>query len=368
MTLRRYLLSFLFVVLVLSLLCSFLPSVTRSHVLSGAVLEEHWVHDFVLGAGDDRFFIVDAPRKAELEAGVAYRASGPVKILSSTVRVTPKEVTWSKGKNRSVTAPGGQLDASVKWEALSAGDAGPSGAIQVAAPNGYAMALKSGSYQVQNGRILVREVTVHAGAVSLALGRLGFAMWMGLPLAAMAHSIWLLCMLPGIRRARAAADAAAEQTPLPRTFSPNPVAVWQIWAVLFLIFGFVTALICGIASYGGYFSTLMMWVVGWFLGAGVLIGLFVAWLVGRTLMSVRVDAESIRCSKFSDGRKPIQAPWSEVKAVNVKERMVKGVRQEWVEIVFPDGTARKFSESNLADYPSFRRVVETLYAHHHPAA
>jgi hypothetical protein len=367
MSLRKYLTSLLIVVAALSLVCSFLPFVTRSHVASGAVMEESWKHDFVLSAGGNRYYQIDPELKSELERTIAFKGLGSVRVASAQIAITPKEVSWSEGKNKSRSAPGGEMSSSVRWEAAADAPDGAKGQVNVEFP-GFDPKFHSGGRQFTDGKWVFREVTVYRSGMSLALGRFLFGMATGAPLAVVAHSIWLLFLFPRIKRARAAADVPPAEAPLPRVFSANPVSEGQAWCLTLLITGLVASVIAAMSMFDGYMSTVLLWVIVCMLGAGVIIGLLIVWGLNRSVVTVKIDAENFAYTKGRGVPRWVAAPWRELRAVVPKVRKVKNSQIEWLEVTYADGTTRKIHSGKVADYPALRDMSVELFAHHHPPA
>lgn len=372
--LRRYFLSLLIVTVVMSAVASMFSFVTRSQVRGGATVEETWTNDFTLHQIGDKYYQVDADIKADLEKGVAFVGAGAIRVLSTTVEVSAKEVSWTSNKTE-YKAPGGSIVSHVKWEAPADAADGASGTIHVEFPKirgvpSYDLNFHSGSYQKTGNEWVFREVTVHQGAISLALGRLVFGMSLGLPLAFLFQSGWWLLYLRREKKARLAALAPTTSDTLPRTFHPDPVAEWNVWCIMMLIFGGIGTLIGGIAISSGFLSTIIAWVIIGMVGLGALIGLLVVWLVRRTIVTLKIDADSLSVAKGRGVPQWLTASWAELKGAACKSRTYKGNRTEWVEVIFPNGKKYKFYENYLPEYAVVREVVLALYDRHHqpPAA
>ncbi len=372
--LRRYFISLLIVTVIMSAIASMFSFVTRSQVRGGTTVEEMWTNDFTLRGIGRQYYRVDSDIIEDLEKGVSFASSGAIRMLSTKVEVSSKQVTWTSNKTK-YTAPGGTLVSHVRWEALADAADGAAGTIHVEFPKirgvpGYDVEFHSGSYQKEGDEWIFREVTVHQGAISLALGRLVFGLCLGLPVAFLVHSGWWLFCLRREKRSLLAALAPTGSETLPRTFHPDPVAEWNVWCIMMLIFGGIGTLISGIGISGGFVSSVIAWVILIIVGFGVLIGLLVAWLVRRSVVLLRIDADSLSVAQGRGEPKWITASWGDLKGAVCKSRTYKGNRTEWVEVIFPDGKKRKFYENYLPEYSVVRAVVLALYERHHrhPAA
>jgi hypothetical protein len=372
--LRRYFISLVVVTVVMSAIASMFSFVTRSQVRGGTTVEEMWTNDFTLRGMGSTYYEVDSDIMADLEKGVSFVGSGAIRVLSTKVEVSAKKVTWTSNKTE-YTAPGGTLVSHVRWEAPADAAAGAAGTIHVEFPKirgvpGYDVNFHSGSYQKTGNEWVFREVTVHQGAISLALGRLVFGMCLGLPVAFLFHSGWWLLYLRREKRARLAALAPVSSETLPRTFYPDPVAEWNVWCIMMLIFGGIGTFIAGIGISSGFVSSVIAWVILGMVGFGVLISLLIVWLVRRSVVSLKIDADSLSVAQGRGEPKWITASWGDLKGAVCKSRTYKGSRTEWVEVIFPDGKKRKFYENYLPEYAVVRAVVLALYERHHqpPAA
>ena len=367
--LRRYFISLIVVTVAMSAIASMFSFVTRSHVRGGTTVEETWTNDFTLRQMGSQNYQVDSEIKADLEKGVSFVGSGAIRVLSTKVEVSATQVTWTSNKKK-YTAPGGTLVSHVRWEAPADAPDGAAGTIHVEFPKirgvpAYTLDFHSGSSQKTGNEWAFREVTVHQGAISVALGRLVFGICLGLPVAFLFHSGWWLLYLRREKRARLAALAATSSETLPRTFHPDPVAEWNVWCIMMLIFGGVGTLIGGIGISGGFLSSIIAWVILGIVGIGMLFGLLIVWLVRRSVISLKIDADSLSVAQGRGEPKWITASWGDLKGAACKSRTYQGTRTEWVEVIFPDGKKRKFHENYLPEYAVVRTVVLALYDRHH---
>jgi hypothetical protein len=372
--LRSYFISLVVVTVVMSAVASMFSFVTRSQVRGGTTVEETWTNDFTLRQMGSKYYAVDSDIKADLDKGVSFVGSGAIRVLSTKVEVSAKQVTWTSNKTK-YTASGGTLVSHVRWEAAADAADGAAGTIHVVFPKirgvpGYDVNFHSGSYQKTGNEWVFREVTVHQGTISLALGRLLFGMCLGLPVAFLFHSGWWLLYLRREKRAVLAALATTGSETLPRTFHPDPVAEWNVWCILMLIFGGIGTFIAGIGISTGFVSSVIAWVILGMVGFGVLISLLIVWFVRRSVVSLKIDADTLSVAQGRGEPKWITASWGELKGAVCKSRTYKGNRTEWVEVIFPDGKKRKFYENYLPEYTVVRAVVLALYDRHHqpPAA
>lgn len=371
---RRYLVSLLILVVVLCAVFSSFAFVTKAQVGAGAVVDENFHCDFVLPItiSPGRYYRVDEDVLQNFQQNTKFVASGPIEILSQNIQITTKDVSWKRNKT-TITAPGGGLQAQVQWRAKTNTDG--QGTIELQFPEyklekPYTIDLHSGNFQIEDGRRLFRETQVYQNGASVFIGRMLFASSLALPVGLLVHSIWWFFVLMREKRVRVAALAAGSPGALPRTFHPSPIAEFYWFTVVMCIMGAIGAFIAVLACTDSYLSLTMFGAIIITEAIGVLIALFVAWCVRRSLVTMKLDAEGIAFAKGRGALRWVTARWADLQEVEVKERTHKGTRIEWVEIRFPDGKRRYFSENTVDDYKLVRDTIFTLFRHHHqpPAA
>jgi hypothetical protein len=170
--------------------------------------------------------------------------------------------------------------------------------------------------------------------------------------------------LPDERRTRLADLALSNAQQLPRVFHPSPTAEWSAWTVTLCIFGAIGALFAGFVIYDGFKSSTMDLALFIFPGIGVLGGLLAAWYARSSLVTVRIDSETISYAKGRGELQWITARWAELKHAAVKSQTHKGTTTQWVELIFPDSKTRKIP-SDVIDYPLLRDMVLELYSRRH---
>lgn len=370
--LLRYLNSFFPILVVLTAICSALPIATRSHVPAGTVIEETWRSEITLDTSDRRHYRVDDEIKEDLEKGVMFVGTGSVRVTSSKVEITAKQVSWDD-HDETITAPGAVMVSHVKWEAPAGSANGAVGDIRVAFPKirgipSYTPNFRSGGGQkTGDGQWIFREVTTYRSHLSLLLGRFFFALYAGLPMAIAVHSLWWLWVLRGEKRLRLAALAQPDGEALPRMFYPSPTAEWLAWTLVLLIFGGLGCMLVGFAMHDGFLSSVMQWVIIIFQAAGVFVGLLTVLIVRANVLTVRIDDDAIALAKGRGQPRWITARWADLKSLETKYRTYKGTRVESMHLRFPDGRKKTIAEYKVQDYRILRDTSFALYARHHPA-
>jgi|GEM_PF-3086327 len=366
---RRYLVSLLILVVVLCAVFSSFAFVTKAQVGAGAVVDENFHTDFVLPItiSPGRYYRVEADVLQNFQQNTKFVASGPIDILSQNIQITTQEVSWKRDKT-TITAPGASLQAQVQWRAKTNTDG--QGTIELTFPEyklekPYVIDLHSGNFQIDNGHRWFRETQVYQNGASVFIGRMMFAGILAFPVGLLVHSIWWFFVLMREKRVRVAALAAGSSGALPRTFHPSPIAEFFWFTVVMSFFGFFGAFICILACTDSYLSLTMFGVVVITEGIGFLIALFVVWCVRRALVTMKLDADGIAFAKGRGELNWVTARWADLREVEVKERVYKGNRTEWVEITFPDGKRRYFSENTVDDYKLVRDTMFALFRHHH---
>ena len=369
--LRKYLGSFLIVLVAVCGICSTLTFATRSHVRAGDAVEETFNTELTLdaSAGSNQFYPVDADIKSDLEKGVTFIGSGAARVTSVKVDVTAKEVSWTRDKIK-YKAPGTAMVAHVKWETPADAANGATGDIQIKFPkirgvSSYEPSFHSGGYQkTGDGRLLFREITVYQGALSLALGRFFFSLSVGLPITLLIHGIWWAFQVKREKRLRLAALAPADPDALPRTYYSNPTAEWFGWTFTLIMFGVIGSLMASFVIHDGYLSSTLDWVLIIMQAVGIAIGLIVIWGARISVVTVRIDADTLSLAKGRGEPRWNTARWADLKSALTKSRTYKGTTTEWVEVQFPDGKTRKIP-AGVEGFAELRDRVLTIYALHH---
>ena len=365
----KYLCSFLVVLVAVSAVCSTLSVITRTCLPAGATMEEVWTSDFTLapqGGEAGKYYFVDGRFAQALQQGITFVGSGPIHILSSTVEVKPKVVTW-KDDRKIYSASGGEMVAQVKWEMMAAAADGARGDIHVEFPAlglspAGVPAFQSHAFQNKGeGRWTTREATAYQTPWALHLGRFLSALGISVPMAILLHSIGWAFVLKKEKRIRLEKLALPPPGTLPRIYYPNPIAEWIIWTFLVSAFAAIGTLFAGMAISNGYLSLDIRWAILVLQGIGVVVGLIVAISVWVGVVTVRVDTDTISCAKGRSAQPHWEtARWDEMKRVQRKARRIQGRTHHWVEVQFPSGIVRKI------DDPEGMEAVMTLHSNYQP--
>lgn len=364
----KYIASLAAVVVFVSLAATQLRFASRSQVRSGTTIEETWKLEFTLDAGGNEYYRISPALQRALENGINFTTDGPVHVVSATVQITPKDVSWSENRT-TYTAPGAGLAAQVKWETSPDAPNNTHGALFMNFPEvpGNSPDLHSGSYHMDSRRCMLREVTAFQSPVMLFFARMGIALAAGLPFGIVLHSIWWAFELRKEKRARLA--ALPPQGPeLPRTFYPNPVAEWNIWTWLFAIFSAVACMLAGFSIADGILDPFFAWFIYGAVGLAALAGLIAAYFTGRSVLTVKVDSNGITYAKGRGDLQWLIAQWGEMSQLTEKSRTYRGNRREWVEIQFRDMNRKKLKISqDIEGYKDLKSILFSAFTPAKPA-
>jgi hypothetical protein len=355
----RYVASLAATVVLTTLFCSTLRFATRSQVLSGKAVEESWKLFFTIDADSSHMYEIDGRLKKSLEEGITFVAEGPVRVDSSSFVITPQEITWTENRTRK-TAPGAVLAVQVKWETPADSPDGAHGFIYASLPIlPGSFSIHSGDFSWDNKRLVLREVTTNRSSSSLFFARFGFALAAGLPLGIVLHSIGWGFLLSREKKSRIAA-LPPQGSQIPRTFYPNPIAEWSTWTFVLAIAGVLGCLLVFLS--GDFLSSSMIWFIYIALAVGAVIALICTYFTGRSLMTVRIDADSISYARGRGDLQWVMARWADVLQATQKSRTYRGTRREWVEIEFRDKKKKLKLSENIMGYPALRDFIFSLFA------
>ena len=365
----KYVASLAIVALFVSLAATQLRFASRSQVRSGTTIEENWPMEFTLDADSRHMYRVSAAMQQALQEEITFPSVGPVHVDSATVRITPKDVSWTENKT-TITAPGAGLLAHVKWETPPDAADGTHGSIFIHFPDlpGATLNFHSGGYQKDDqGRYILREVTTFQGPVRLFLARLGFALAAGLPFGILLHTIWWGFQLRNEKRARLA-SMSPQSGQLPRTFYPNPIAEWSVWTFVFAIFAVMGGILAGFSVYDGFMDPSMAWFIYGAQAVGVAVALIAAYFTGRSVLTVKVDSNGISYARGRGDLQWLTAQWGEMLQLTEKSRTYRGTRREWLEIEFRDMTRKKLKvPQDIEGYGDLKSVLFSVFTPPKPA-
>jgi hypothetical protein len=360
----KYIATLAAAVLALALVFSTLRFATRSQELSGKAVDETWKLEFTLDADRDHTYRVSPRLQSALEDGITFVTAGPVRVVSSSVEITPKDVSWTE--NRTLyTSPGAGLVAHVKWDTPADSANGAHGTIFIHFPeipglNGKGPTFHSGGYQRDGqGRYELREVTTYSSGILISLARFLFALAAALPLAIIAHCIFWGFQLKSEKRVRIAA-LPPQGSGLPRTFYSNPILEWISWTLWIGIAAFIGAIMAVFSVYDGFMSSSMVWFVYIALGVGAVIALTAAYFAGKSALTMRVEANGIA---YAHGREDLQwltAGWSDL-LLSQKSRTYQGNRREWLELEFKDNRKKLKVTEDVEGYAALRDLLLSVF-------
>lgn len=361
----KYLATLAAFVLFLSIAASRLQFASRSQVLSGTAVDETFQLEFTLDADTTHAYRITPQLQPALEQGITFMADGPVRVVSSNVTITPKDVSWTED-HTTYTSPGAVLVAHVKWDTPPDSPNAAHGHIYIHFPdipglNGKGPTFHSGGYQKDDqDRYVLREATTYRSRMLLSFARLVFALAVGLPVGIVLHSIFWGFQLRTEKRSRLAAFPSPGSQ-LPRTFYPNPIAEWTLWTLILGIAAFTASILALVSVSDGFMSSWTAWAVYIILGAGVLLAFIAAYFTGRSLLTVRVDTNSISYARGRGDLQWLTAGWNEILGLTQKSRTYRGTRREWVEIKFRDNRKKLNLGESIEGYPALRDFLFSIF-------
>jgi hypothetical protein len=358
---QKYLGTLATIVLVLTIAASTMRFASESQTLSGKAVDETSKLEFTIDADSNHTYEIGPRLRTMLEQGITFAAEGPVRILSSSVEITPKDVSWHENRT-TITSTGAGLAAHLKWDTRPDSANGEHGYIYIQFPEipwmkGKTLTLHSGGYQKEYGdRYVLREVTTYQSGVSLSAARFLFALAVGLPVGILLHCIFWIFPLRKEKRLCMAA-LPPQDSQLPHTFYPNPVLEWTMWTILMGVAAFVASILAVASAYDGFISHSIVWGIYIILGLGAVIAFATAYFTGKSVLTVRVDANGI---SYARGRGDLQwttAAWSDILLLTQKSRTYQGNRREWLELQFKDNRKNLNITADIEGYGTLRNFL-----------
>ena len=338
---------------------------TRSQVLSGKALDETLQFEFTIEADSSHTYQINPRMKKFLEDSISFYREGPVRVVSSSVEITPKDVSWTENRT-TITSTGAGMVAHVKWDTPADSPNGAHGQVFLNFPEipgleGKAPNFHSGGYQKDDkGRYVVREVNTYRNSFLLSFARFAFALSVGIPYGIVLHSIFWIFVLKSEKRSRLAA-LPPQGSELPRTFYPNPIAEWSIWTLLFGIGGFVAGMMASFSVYDGFMSSSFTWVIFIILAIMGAIALIAAYFTGRSAMTVRVEANGISYARGRDDLQWITVAWGEILLLTEKSRTYRGTVRRWIELEFRDHRKKLKLPQDIEGYATLRDMLFRVF-------
>ena len=357
----KYFATLVVFVALVSMVASTWQFASRSQVLSGNGVDETFKLDFTFDADSTHTYEVNPALKARLEEQIAFQTEGPVRVASSSVEITPKDVSWTENRT-TYTSPGAGLVAHVKWDTPGDSANGNHGNLYIQFPEVPGLGSKAptfhtGGYQKDDqGRFVLREVTTYRSGILLNLARFSFALVAGLPVGILLHSMFWAFVLRKEKKTRLAA-LPQQGSQLPRTFYPDPILEWFAWTLSVGIASFSASMMAVIAVSDGFISSSMAWVVYIMMSIGVTIGLVAAYFARRRALTVRVESHGIA---YAHGRGDLQwlnASWSDILVLTEKSRTYRGSTRYWMEVEFKDNRKKLRLTQVLEGYPALKQLL-----------
>jgi hypothetical protein len=362
----KYLATLVVIVFLVSAAASRLQFATRSQVLSGQAVDETWQLEFTLDADSSHTYEITPRLQRILEDGITFVTEGPVHVTSSSVAVTPKDVSWTEGRTH-ITSTGAALVAHVNWDTPTDSPNGVRGRVYIRFPEieglkGNGVTFHSGGYQKDDqGRYVLREVTTYRSSFALSFARFAFALSAGLPFGIVLHSIFWAFVLKNEKKSRLAA-LPPQGSDLPRTFYPNPIVEWSLWTLLFGIGGFVASMMAGFAVNDGFMSSSSVWVICIILGIMAAVALVSSYFTGRAVLTVRVEPNGISWARGRGELQWLTAAWGEILTLAEKSRTYRGNTRYWLELEFRDMSRKKLKlAQDIEGYPALRALLFQIF-------
>jgi hypothetical protein len=362
----KYLATLAAVVFLVSAGASTLQFATRSQVLSGKAVDETWPLEFTIDADSSHTYEITPRLKQFLQESVTLATEGPVRVTSSSIDITPKDVSWTEGRTH-ITSTGAALVAHAKWDTPPDSPNGAHGIVYIRFPEipglaGKTVSFHSGGYQKDDqGRYVLREVTTYRTPFSLSFARFAFALTAGLPFGILLHSILWAFILRNEKKSRLAA-LPPQGSELPRTFYPNPIAEWILWTLLFGIGAFVASMLAGFSVLDGFLGSSMAWAICIVLAIGAGIALPCAYFTGKSLLTLRVDPTGISYARGRGDLQWLTAAWGEILMLSEKSRTYRGNTTYWLELEFKDMSRKKLKlTESIEGYPALRALLLQIF-------
>ena len=168
------------------------------------------------------------------------------------------------------------------------------------------------------------------------------------------QSLWWAFELKKEKRARIAALPPLGAG-LPRTFYPNPIKEWTLWAYVLGISAFFAGLLAAGFASEGYMDSRSYWLVFMVLGTGALLGLVSVYRTQASVLTIRVDSGDISYARGRGESRWVTERWTDVLKLSRRSRGFAGRRREWLEIEFTDLNKKKLqAPQDTVDYAALR--------------
>jgi hypothetical protein len=365
----KYLVTLVATVVVATLVVASLDCVTASEVLSGQAVSESLQFAFTIDAGGGQYRAIDADLAQFLATHVSFPTQGPPHVVAAKVQVTPQQVSWNDhfaNPLTNMTAPGAAMSVQLEWNTAGDSANGSSGSIYLNFPEipgleGKTVTIRSGPNQVDSaGRSVIRQVTTYRSAAMVAMARFILALAIGLPFGIILHTVFL--GLPLVSREKRAFLSALppQDAGLPRTFYPDPGTEWFVWLPILGASAFAGSIFaCSCLSNGLITSGLALGVaIG--LPITVAIALPSSYLIGKKVLSVRVESEGIAYARGRGNPQWTSAPWDQVAAITPKSNTYRGHTTNWIEIMFYELDTIKIIDERITDFAGLRNLLASV--------
>jgi hypothetical protein len=344
---------------------SSLQFATRSHVLSGEAVDETVSFEFTIEGDSSHTYEINPRMKEFLEDKISLYTEGPAHLVSATVEVTPKDVSWTENR-RTITSTGAGMTAHFTWDTRADSANGAHGEIFLNFPEipgleGKTPDFHSGGYQKDHkGRYVIREVNTYKNSILLTCARFAFALSAGIPFGLVLHIIFWIFVLKNEKRSRLAA-LPPQGSDLPRTFYPNPIAEWSIWTLLFGIGGFFASMMASFTVFSGFMSSTFTWVIFISLAIMGTIAILAAFFTGRSAMTVRLEANGISYARGRGDLHWITFAWGEIRLLTEKSRTYRGTIRRWLQIEFRDNRKKLKLSQDIEGYATLRDMLFRVF-------
>ena len=195
--------------------------------------------------------------------------------------------------------------------------------------------IPGGAQRDDKGGYVLPKVATHRDAFRPSWAQVIFALAAGLPFGVVLHTIFWVFFLERERRSRVA-RFPPQGSGLPRTFYPNPIAEWDLSTRVFGAGALVASIFAAIAVYDGFMDSLDLWTIYILMALAAAIALSIGHNTHRSLVTARVDTDSI---SYARGRGDLQwtkTAWSDISHLRPCSRNWRGYRWFWMELEFKD--------------------------------
>lgn len=359
----RYILTLATTVFAVTLVAASMRFATSSHVLSGTGMNEVLRFEFTIDADSKHTYEINADTAQFLQTHIAIHSEGPPRVSAVEVEVTPKQVSWTENR-QTITAPGAALTVQLRWDTPSDSANDSRGDIYMTFPEipgleGKPINMRSGPYQLDSGRYVIREVTTYRNTYLLSLGRCMFALSAGLPFGILLHTIAWAFVVKSDRRSRISQLASAGSG-LPQMFYPDPAAEWTTWLIVLGVGTLIGGMMAALSVFSGFMSSTFVRVVYIVFGIVTAVAALLTYFTSKRLLTLRVGSEGISYARGRENLQWVSAAWNEVLSLMERSRTYRGRTTRWIEIQFQDNRKKLKVPQSTVGYGDLVNLVARM--------